>query len=327
MQNPNGLKKRIFSISTRAEFNAIALEIFLFQYENNEVYRAFCDYLGRIPAEVSRVDAIPFMPIELFKSKRILSGNGIPETIFESSGTTGAIRSKHYVLDIDLYEKAFTQTFRYFYGDPAEYRILALLPDYLERSGSSLVYMVDKLIRYTDDSESGFYLDNREALRQMLRTKSNKKTLLIGVSFALLDLVSEGKLGLENTIVMETGGMKGRRRELTREELHTKLKQGLGVSEIHSEYGMTEMLSQAYAQRDGIFRCPNWMKLVIRDVNDPLSKAERNTTGGINVIDLANLMSCSFIATSDLGRECADGSVEIMGRFDYSDMRGCNLMV
>lgn len=321
------IENRIFAIQSRDEFNGVALEIFRFQVKHCPVYRFFCELLDIKPEEITDIKKIPFLPIELFKTRRILSANGVPELTFNSSGTTGSTPSLHYVLKKSLYEKSFLNGFQKFYGAPNEYRVLALLPSYLERSGSSLVYMVDRLIRDSESDDSGFFLNDRSALRQKLLAPTSKKTLLIGVSFALLDLVGDGALELKNTIVMETGGMKGRRKELTRKELHSELKAGLGVDAIHSEYGMTELLSQAYAKADGLFECPPWMQLQIRDLNDPLSSSENGKTGGINVIDLANLYSCSFIATSDLGRENADGKVEILGRFDYSDMRGCNLMV
>lgn len=327
MPNSETLKNRIFAITSQEEFNAVALEIFSFQYKTNPVYRQFCDYLKINPQEINQVKSIPFLPIELFKNHVILSGNGEAQVIFESSGTTGSITSRHHLLDSGLYEDSFSKAFRQFYGNPKDYRILALLPNYLERQGSSLVYMVNQLIEESKHTESGFFLDNRDALRELLIKGSDKKTLLIGVSFALLDMVEEGELKLKNTIVMETGGMKGRRKELTRKELHDILKSGFEVDAIHSEYGMTELLSQAYASANGEFECPPWMKLMIRDINDPLSLAPAGKTGGLNVIDLANLYSCSFLATSDLGRETETGKTEILGRFDYSDMRGCNLMV
>lgn len=321
------IEKRIFAIRSGDDFNALALDIFRFQYEYCGVYRSFCELLDVKASSVYEISQIPFLPIELFKSHRIVSPNTSAEISFSSSGTTGSIPSMHHVLKKAVYEKSFLKGFRKFYGAPNEYRILALLPNYLERSGSSLVYMIDKLIEESGSDDSGFFLNDRAALRQKLMTPTDKKTLLIGVSFALLDLVAEGTLDLENTIVMETGGMKGRRKELTRQELHAELIKGLGVDTIHSEYGMTELLSQAYASENGLFEYPEWMRLRIRDLNDPLSFSEVGKTGGINVIDLANLYSCSFIATSDLGRENQDGKVEILGRFDYSDMRGCNLMV
>ncbi len=327
MQNSKALEKRIFSLSGKGDFEALALEIFFFQIENNSTYQKFCDYLGIDVNLVKRVEEIPYLPIELFKKHRILSGSGAIETTFESSGTTGSATSKHHLLSTSLYEKSFYAAFNQFYGNPEKYRILALLPNYLERQGSSLVYMVNKLIAKSGDSESGFFLNDITKLRKLLSKESTRKTLLIGVSFALLDLVEAGKLPLKNTIVMETGGMKGRRKELTRAELHDLLKSGFEVDTIHSEYGMTELLSQAYASANGEFEYPNWMSLTIRDINDPLSQAAEGKTGGLNVIDLANLYSCSFIATSDLGRKLENGKVEILGRFDYSDMRGCNLMV
>ena len=327
MPNSETFKKRIFDLSGREEFNALALEIFSFQYTNNPVYSQFCDHLKINSKEINQIEKIPFLPIELFKNHIILSGTGEAQVVFESSGTTGLATSRHHLLDSGLYEKSFSKAFRQFYGSPEDYRILALLPNYLERQGSSLVYMVNQLIKESKNPESGFFLDNRDALRKLLINGSDKKTLLIGVSFALLDLVEEGDLKLNNTIVMETGGMKGRRKELTRQELHNVLKSGFGIDTIHSEYGMTELLSQAYASANGEFDCPPWMKLMIRDINDPLSLASAGKTGGLNVIDLANLYSCSFIATSDLGRETNTGKTEILGRFDYSDMRGCNLMV
>ncbi|NEN24949.1 acyl transferase [Cryomorpha ignava] len=327
MLNLEALKNRIFSISSRDEFNALTLEIFSFQYENNAVYQQFCDYLGANPNNVGRLEQIPFLPIELFKNHRIVSGNGKIEFTFESSGTTGAATSKHHLLSTVIYEESFSKAFRQFYGNPEDYRILALLPNYLERSGSSLVYMANQLILESKHPESGFFLDDTASLRKILQNESDKKTLLIGVSFALLDLVEEGTMQLKNTVVMETGGMKGRRKELTRNELHEILKSGFGVASIHSEYGMTELLSQAYASANGEFECPNWMKLLIRDTNDPFGAAPIGKTGGLNVIDLANLYSCSFIATSDLGRALENGKVEVLGRFDYSDMRGCNLMI
>lgn len=327
MQNSDSLEQQIFDISSANDFNALAVKIFLFQYESNPVYRNFCNLLKINLEEITHPDKIPFLPIELFKNHRVISGAGTPMVVFESSGTTGSIPSRHYLTKPSLYESSFSKAFELFYGRSSDYRILALLPNYLERQNSSLVYMVNRLIKDGNHPESGFFLDNLSALRTLLQKPSKEKTLLIGVSFALLDLVEMGKMKLENTIVMETGGMKGRRKELTRNELHNILKAGLGVHSIHSEYGMTELLSQAYASANGEFECPPWMRLVVRDMNDPLSLSANGKTGGLNVIDLANLYSCSFIATSDLGRELPNGKVEILGRFDYSDMRGCNLMM
>ena len=320
---------KIFEISTQQEFESIALDVFRFQIEKNPVYRDFCEYLGRTKNKVSSIKEIPFLPIRFFKSKKVVSSKNIEQSIFSSSGTTGQFTSKHYVTDIALYEKSYLKGFECFYGDVSDYCVLALLPSYLERSGSSLIYMVDDLIKKSNHRDSGFYLDEIDVLiEKLIRLDSQgKKVLLIGVSFALLDLVEKHQLNLKNAIVMETGGMKGRRKELIREELHEILKKGFGTKTIHSEYGMTELLSQAYSQGNGIFKTPPWMKILIRDTEDPLTLQEIGKTGGVNVIDLANINSCSFIATQDLGKKYNDESFEILGRFDNSDIRGCNLMV
>jgi hypothetical protein len=320
---------KIFEISTQQEFESIALDIFRFQAEKNPVYSVFCEYLGRTKNKVTSFKEIPFLPIRFFKSRKVVSSKNIEQSIFSSSGTTSQITSKHYVTDIALYEKSYLEGFESFYGDVSDYCVLALLPSYLERSGSSLIYMVDDLIKKSNHPDSGFYLDEIDLLfEKLIRLDSQgKKVLLIGVSFALLDLVEKHQLNLKNTIVMETGGMKGRRKELIREELHDILKKGFGTKTIHSEYGMTELLSQAYSQGNGIFKTPPWMKILIRDTEDPLTLQEIGKTGGVNVIDLANINSCSFIATQDLGKKYNDESFEILGRFDNSDIRGCNLMV
>ncbi|MFC4095438.1 LuxE/PaaK family acyltransferase [Euzebyella saccharophila] len=319
----------LFSISTSQEFKEHTLETFRYQYANNVVYHEFCSHLGKSPNNVLEVEDIPFLPISFFKSKHILTTKEIPETLFTSSGTTGSITSKHYVLDPKLYTDSFTKAFELFYGNIKDYCILALLPSYLERQGSSLIYMADYLIKDSNHPKSGFYLNDLNKLEKTLveLEKQGQKTLLIGVSFALLDLAEKNSLQLNNTIVMETGGMKGRRKELIREELHKILQNGLGLKNIHSEYGMTELLSQAYSKGNGIFKTPPWMKVLIRDTEDPLSLQKNGKSGGINIIDLANQYSCSFIATQDLGKLHADGSFEILGRFDHSDVRGCNLMV
>ncbi|MCZ4407967.1 acyl transferase [Cryomorphaceae bacterium 1068] len=320
--------EKIFEINSEQAFNERCLEVFQFQARENAVYRQYMALLGVNAEEVNRVEDIPFLPIELFKSHKITSGESDGEAlIFSSSGTTGTATSKHYVYRPETYEQSFLQAFQQFYGSPSEYRILALLPSYLERTGSSLIYMVDRLIRDSQHADSGFFLADFDRLRAILATESERKTLLIGVSFGLLDFIEEEGTALQNTIVMETGGMKGRRKEMTREELHAELKAGFSVDTIHSEYGMTELLSQAYSKGNGIFNCPPWMKVLVRDTNDPLTILPAGSSGGVNVIDLANLYSCSFIATSDLGKTHPDGSFEILGRFDYSDLRGCNLMV
>lgn len=322
------LEEEIFNINSSEDFERLAIEIFRFQYENVSVYRNFCSLLGKNPATVKHVENIPFLPIQFFKNHKVITEHLTEQAIFTSSGTTGAITSKHYVADVKLYKKNFLKAFTKQYGNPSEFAILALLPSYLERGGSSLIYMVEHLIEKTNNPNSGFYLYEIDALiaKLELLEESGQKTILIGVSYALLDLIEKRKFQLKNTIVMETGGMKGRRKEMIKEELHGILKKGFGVPKIHSEYGMTELLSQAYSIGDGIFSCPPWMKILTRDTEDALSFTLKKT-GGINVIDLANLNSCAFIATQDLGKTFADGSFEILGRFDSSDVRGCNLMV
>ncbi len=319
---------RIFSIQSSEEFKALALEVFKFQFEHNLVYRSFCDLLYKHPSEVTKIEDIPFLPIQFFKSHKVVSAQKTIAQTFTSSGTTGSITSKHYVSDLSIYETSFKKGFEQFYGNIEEYTILALLPNYLEREGSSLIYMVKDMIENSKKPKSGFYLNNLSELKNtLLELESNhEKTLLIGVSFALLDLIEQFKLNLNTTIVMETGGMKGRRKELIREELHTILKQGFGVNTIHSEYGMTELLSQAYSKGNGIFKCPNWMRVLTRDTEDALNVTNKKS-GGLNIIDLANINSCSFIATQDLGKVYDDNSFEVIGRFDHSDIRGCNLMV
>jgi phenylacetate-coenzyme A ligase PaaK-like adenylate-forming protein len=319
----------IFNIETEDQFKDLALKIFNFQFENNPVYRSFCDLLYIHPSDVKAIEDIPFLPIQFFKSHEVLSTRSDVTITFTSSGTTGSTTSKHIVTDLDIYKTSFTKGFEHFYGPIENYVILALLPSYLEREGSSLIYMVNTMIKQSKHPESGFYLNNLKDLKDQLNVldNQNKKVLLIGVSFALLDLIETYPFNLENTIVMETGGMKGRRKELIRTELHKLLKAGFGVDTIHSEYGMTELLSQAYSKGDGLFNCPNWMRILTRDTEDALSIQSFGKTGGINVIDLANMNSCSFIATQDLGRVYKNGSFEIIGRFDHSDIRGCNLMV
>lgn len=320
---------RIFSISSPAEFEKVALDIFRYQYLSNPTYHKFCDLLGAGPDKVEKLTDIPFIPISFFKSHQIISGEKNYEQVFTSSGTTGTTTSKHYVTNLNLYSNSYLKAFELFYGPVEEYVVLALLPSYLEREGSSLIYMARDLIERSGRTESGFYLDDLDKLKNILISLDNsgQKILLIGVSFALLDLVEKHRFQLNNTIVMETGGMKGRRKEMIREELHQILQEGFGVSHIHSEYGMTELLSQAYSKGLGVFECPPWMKILIRDTEDALSYLPEGKTGGINVIDLANLNSCAFIATQDLGKITSTGLTEILGRFDNSDLRGCNLMV
>ncbi len=323
------LANQIFNINSSDQFNDLALEIFHFQYENNTVYRNFVKNLNKKPNEITHHTEIPFLPVEFFKTQEMISSDEQPQITFTSSGTTGMVTSKHPVLSQNIYYLSFTIGFKHFYGNPDEWVILALLPAYLERKGSSLVYMCDSLIKQSGCSDSGFYLDEYEKLQSLLLSLKEKKqkTLLIGVTFALLDMAEKYPVDFPELVVMETGGMKGRRREMIRNELHSKLQQGFGVQKIHSEYGMTELLSQAYSKGDGIFNCPPWMKVIIRDINDPLSPARNNKTGGVNVIDLANINSCSFIATQDLGRITVNNGFEILGRYDNSDVRGCNLLV
>ena len=319
----------IFNIQTEELFNAMALKMFKFQFENNRVYRSFCDLLYKHPSDVKTIEEIPFLPIQFFKTHNILSSGEPVQASFTSSGTTGSTTSKHLVTDLKIYEESFQKGFNHFYGSIEDYVVLALLPSYLERDGSSLIYMVDALIKQSKHPESGFYLNNFSELKNTLTRldSEGKKVLLIGVSFALLDFVETYQFNLKNTIIMETGGMKGRRKELIREELHQQLKLGFGVNTIHSEYGMTELLSQAYSKGNGIYKCPNWMRILTRDTEDALSIQPKEKAGGINVIDLANINSCSFIATQDLGKVYENNTFEIIGRFDNSDIRGCNLMV
>ncbi|AZQ60159.1 acyl transferase [Maribacter sp. MJ134] len=320
--------KNIFKIKTEDEFLSTALSVFHHQYANNSVYRAFCQHLNVLPKKVTTLHQIPFLPIQFFKEKQILSTTESPQITFTSSGTTGTSTSKHFVTDINLYTQSYYCAFQQFYGSPEDYCILALLPSYLEREGSSLIYMVNDLIEKSNHPKSGFFLNDFENLKDTLEglKVAKTKTLLIGVSFALLDFSEQYHLELKETIIMETGGMKGRRKEMIRPELHEKLKFGFGVDQIHSEYGMTELLSQAYSTGKGIFACPPWMKVLSRDTEDALTINGFKKTGGLNIIDLANINSCSFIATQDLGKTYADGTFEILGRFDHSDIRGCNLM-
>ncbi|MCL9809557.1 LuxE/PaaK family acyltransferase [Flavobacterium luminosum] len=319
----------IFEIGSKKEFEKMALKVFRFQYEHNLVYQQFCQLLRKDKTNVKRLEEIPFLPIQFFKSHIVVSSTETVQTTFTSSGTTGMITSRHHVTDLAFYEESFRLGFRQFYGNIEDYVILALLPSYLEREGSSLIYMVDDLIKHTNNPESGFYLNNYEALAEKLirLDQEGQNVILIGVTYALLDLIEQQNFNLKNTIIMETGGMKGRRKEIIREELHQILCDGFGVSEIHSEYGMTELLSQAYSLGNGIFECPNWMHIIIRDPEDALTLLENNRNGGINIIDLANVNSCSFIATQDLGKKYENGTFEVLGRFDHSDIRGCNLMV
>jgi phenylacetate-coenzyme A ligase PaaK-like adenylate-forming protein len=327
VQKPN--QQQVFSISNRQQFDETALQVFRFQAENNAIYNQFIKGLNVDPASVNDIYKIPFLPVEFFKSQEIVSSTDEAQVTFTSSGTTGMVTSRHIVTDVSWYEQSFRKAFDLFYGDIRNYCVLALLPSYLEREGSSLIYMADDLIKQSQNPDSGFYLYNHEDLYQQLQKQQSagKPTLLIGVTFALLDFVEQYRIDFPELIVMETGGMKGRRKEMIREELHETLTNGFGVKHIHSEYGMTELLSQAYSKGAGIFNCPPWMKIITRDTNDPITTLTGGRTGGINIIDLANINSCSFIATQDLGKIYADGSFEVLGRFDNADIRGCNLLI
>ncbi len=320
---------RIFQVSSTTDFEQLSLEIFHFQAKENRIYREFLQHLHIHPERISSTQEIPFMPVELFKSHRVLCGQADAAIVFTSSGTTGSITSRHYVSNLQVYEKSFTSCFELFYGPPSGYCILALLPSYLEREGSSLVYMADRLIRDSGHPLSGFYKNNYEDLMQVIEQLKNSGNtcILLGVTYALIDLADNGCKLNEQFIVMETGGMKGKRREMPREELHEYLCQKLEVECIHSEYGMTELLSQAYSRRKGLFECPPWMQIRLRDIHDPFSAPSAGKSGGVNIIDLANLYSCSFIASKDIGRLYTNNTFEILGRFDNSDIRGCNLMV
>jgi len=313
---------------TRRNFSEKALQVFHYQARNNLIYARYLEGIKCKVTSVDQIEKIPFLPISFFKTHKIITSDCSVDKVFCSSGTTGITRSKHYVSDITHYEKSFKAGFDFFFGDIKEYTILALLPSYIEQENSSLIYMVDSLIKESTNSDSGFYLRNYNELINKLTVldRSDKKVLLLGVSYALLELIEIHKFHLTNVLVMETGGMKGRRKELIKSELHQLLKDGFGVSEIYSEYGMTELLSQAYATNT-MFQTPPWMKVLIREVEDPLSLQPIGKSGGINIIDLANINSCSFIATQDLGKLYLDGSFEVLGRFDHSDIRGCNLMV
>ena len=319
----------IFDLKTEEEFNQACLSVFQHQIKNIDVYQAFVNGLKIEIQQIKHYSQIPFLPIQFFKSHAIIANQSKAEITFTSSGTTGSITSSHFVEDVSLYQKSYLKAFNLFYGDITDWCILALLPNYSEREGSSLIYMVDDLIQKTNHPKSGYFLHNHQDLQQtLLKLQSTKqKTLLVGVTYALLDFVEQYAIDFPELTVMETGGMKGKRKEMVRQELHQVLCTGFGIEKIHSEYGMTELLSQAYSKGDGVFNCPSWMKILIRDTNDPLSLIENGKTGGINVIDLANQHSCSFIATQDLGKIIANNSFEVLGRFDNSDIRGCNLMV
>ena len=327
---PDELEQRVFSLSNEEAFRSIALSVYLFQYKNNMVYQEYCKILGKTPDAVEHWEQIPFLPVSFFKTHSIITTQFEPEVVFRSSGTTGMATSTHYIKKAGLYEKSFCTCFEQFYGPVENCCVLGLLPSYLERGHSSLVYMVKRLIEKSGHKQSGFYLYDFEKLLKTLESleREGQRTLLIGVTYALLDFAARYPISLKSTIVMETGGMKGRKKELTRTELYDELKTAFGVDAIHSEYGMTELLSQGYSI-NGIFRTPPWMRVLLRDETDPLSLVSQQTasSGAINVIDLANLYSCSFIATEDVGKLHAGSRFEVLGRMDNSDIRGCSLMV
>lgn len=328
----NTLTDRIFSIQNEREFNELALEVYRFQREQVPVYKEFVDLSGR--KEPEHYTEIPFLPISFFKTHRIIANGMKPELEFKSSGTTGMVRSTHWVADAGIYKRSFVPTYEHFLGPCNDQIIVALLPNYVEQGNSSLVYMVNELIHRTGHPLSGYYLDDYEVLEGAIRQAKqlNKKVVVFGVSYALLDF-AERKPDLSGVTVIETGGMKGRRKELSKEELHQTLCAGFSSEYIASEYGMCELLSQAYSDKKGIFQLPPWMKVQLRDIYDPFSEAPGSRTGGVNVIDLANLYSCAFIETQDLGRLLTDETesgrqyLKLMGRIDHADIRGCNLLV
>ena len=319
---------KIFKIKSEKQFEYYAIKIFRMQYKLNPVYQLYCNLIGTSLNDVKKLDQIPFLPIEFFKTKKVKSFKNSESKIFYSSSKTEINQSKHYIRDISIYKSSLLNSFSYFYGSPTKYNFLALLPMYIENSNSSIIFMVKELMNISNNI--GFFFTNEyELIFEKLKflEKSKKKTIIIGVSFALIDLIKFSKIKLKNTIVIETGGMKGRKKELIREEFHNKLKDRLGVSKIHSEYGMTELLSQSYSRGDGIFSSPPWMKIKIRDLNDPFKELSVNSSGGINVIDLANQESCSFISTQDQGKMISNNKFEVLGRIDGSEARGCSLLL
>ncbi len=331
MKSASELIDKVFSIEEQG-FEKTALEIFRFQSTQNELYARYLGVLKSDPARVDSLYKIPFLPISFFKSHQVKTGSFEPAVIFESSGTTGKGTSRHFIKDLSVYERSFISGFKKFYGDPAEWCILALIPSFAERDHSSLAFMTDKLIQLSGQNQSGFYLDRMDELRSILSGKpeSNRKILLIGLTYALLDLAEKINPGdiapKQQMVIMETGGMKGRRKEMIREEVHEVLKKSFGVNVIHSEYGMSELLSQAYSTGNGIFRTVPWMKVLVRDEDEPMQVSSKGR-GAVNIVDLANIYSCSFIATEDAGEIFDDGSFKVLGRLDESDLRGCNLMI
>lgn len=319
--------KKIFD--TSFDFESAALELFQFQATSVPIYAKYLELLNKKANQISSVDEIPFLPVQFFKTHQVIAGNFIPEIIFESSSTTGTGVSKHLVANTNIYLASLHNSFMHFYGNPRDYCFLCLLPSYLERGSSSLVYMCNELINKSVYKQSGFYLNNYQELATVLDENNAKgvKTILLGVTYALLDLAEQFPQNLPNLIIMETGGMKGKREELLREQIHKKLQQAFGCNAIHSEYGMTEMLSQAYSFKNGFYKCPPWLRISTYQLNDPFTRCKHEETGGIQIIDLANMNSCAFLQTHDIGKTHANETFEVLGRIDYSDLRGCNLLV
>jgi phenylacetate-coenzyme A ligase PaaK-like adenylate-forming protein len=318
----------ILAIKSESAFETLALRLFQYQYEHNIIYNNYLKAIKIAPDQIKNISQIPFLPIEFFKTHEVVTNTYKPEIVFTSSGTTGMSTSRHMVKDTSVYENTFLEGFRKAYGPLENYCILALLPSYLEREGSSLVYMAEKMISMTKANGSGFFLHNHTELHDKIleNEKRGQKTLLLGVTYALLDFAEAYPIALKHTTIMETGGMKGRREEITREEVHAALQNAFDQTSIHSEYGMTELMSQAYSAGKGLYQSPPWMKVLVRDPSDPLS-ADIKGRGGINIIDLANIDSCCFLATQDLGVAYGNGQFEILGRMDHSDVRGCSLMI
>lgn len=327
--------ENIFNIQTEKEFLEASLKTFRYQYENVEVYRKFVDFLAIDPEKVDALEKIPFLPIEMFKNHKILDKNVSADLYFQSSGTTQMNLSKHFIADENIYRESIYKSFERFIGKPEDFIFLGLLPSYLERQNSSLIYMVDYLMTRSGKPENGYFLYNHEELFDLLNQLEDKKVILFGVSFALLDFLDycqseKGQDSLqtsENLIVIETGGMKGRKEEMTKDELLKILQDGLGTDKIYSEYSMTELLSQAYSLGHNEYECPNWMRIMVRNAEDPFSYEKTGRTGAVNIIDLANIHSCSFIATQDLGKTLRNGKFQVLGRIDHSDIRGCSLLV
>lgn len=324
----NKLKERIFAIESENDFRELSLEIFAHQYHSNQTYKQWCELLGRNPQNTTNIEQIPFLPISFFRTHKVVSFSEEPKGFFKSSGTTSNLQSKHWIRDYDIYERSFTKAFERFFGKADDYCFLAMLPNYQEQSNSSLIYMIDRLIKSSRAKDSGFYPYELDKVARLLieNEEENIKTILFGVSYALLDLAEKHRFNLKHTTVFETGGMKGRRKEISKRELHSILCNAFGTDSIASEYGMCELFSQAYAVSDGSFRCPPWLKVSIKETNDPFSECKQGKSGIINIIDHANIDSCSFIATEDLGRINTDGSFEVLGRADNSVIKGCNLM-